>query len=199
MANRPKPEETISTKTRVNSVYSWVTKSGPQQPNPTRELATTTHKTRLLCRRRPTLPHPPECSTIGAGGLSFRVRNGTGRDPTANTTDKNQATTHPHHNGWAVSCQTLNNGREQKLLFNHCFCVLNVWSISTGHLHTLRCFQIRPINPIIYRGPQKKPNLGTGFPLRCFQRLSLPYVANQPCPRRDNWHTRGTSIPVLSY
>ena len=30
-------------------------------------------------RRRPTLPHPPECSTIGAIELSFRVRNGTGR------------------------------------------------------------------------------------------------------------------------
>ena len=35
------------------------------------------------CRRRPTLPHPDECSTIGAGGLSFRVRDGTGRSPSA--------------------------------------------------------------------------------------------------------------------
>ncbi len=34
-------------------------------------------------RRCPTLPHPHECSTIGAGGLSFRVRDGTGRFPTA--------------------------------------------------------------------------------------------------------------------
>jgi len=24
-------------------------------------------------------------------------------------------------------------------------------------------------------------------------------VANQPCPWRDNWHTRGSSVPVLSY
>src|SRR5690242_3371876 len=39
------------------------------------------------CRRRPTLPHPDECSTIGAGGLSFRVRDGTGRSPSAKTTD----------------------------------------------------------------------------------------------------------------
>src|SRR5690606_22651857 len=38
-------------------------------------------------RRCPTLPPPPEGSTIGAGGLSFRVRNGTGRFPTAITTD----------------------------------------------------------------------------------------------------------------
>ena len=41
----------------------------------------------IECRRRPTLPHPDECSTIGAGGLSFRVRDGTGRSPSANTTD----------------------------------------------------------------------------------------------------------------
>ena len=30
-------------------------------------------------RRRATLPHPLECSTIAVPGLSFRVRNGTGR------------------------------------------------------------------------------------------------------------------------
>src|SRR5690348_3496044 len=44
-----------------------------------------------------------------------------------------------------------------------------------------------------------RPHLGTSFPLRCLQRLSLPNIANQPCPWRDNWHTRGPSVPVLSY
>ncbi|EFH28880.1 LOW QUALITY PROTEIN: conserved hypothetical protein, partial [Streptomyces sviceus ATCC 29083] len=39
------------------------------------------------------------------------------------------------------------------------------------------------------------PHLEAGFPLRCFQRLSLPNVANQPCPWQDNWHTRGSSVP----
>ena len=43
------------------------------------------------------------------------------------------------------------------------------------------------------------PNLGAGFPLRCFQRLSLPNVANRPCRWRDNRHTRGSSTQVLSY
>ena len=38
-------------------------------------------------RRRPTLPHTPVCSTIGAMRLSFRVRNGTGRFPHAMTTE----------------------------------------------------------------------------------------------------------------
>ena len=39
----------------------------------------------MVVRRRPTLPHTPVCSTIGAVGLSFRVRNGTGRFPHAMT------------------------------------------------------------------------------------------------------------------
>ena len=45
----------------------------------------------------------------------------------------------------------------------------------------------------------RNPNLGAGFPLRCFQRLSLPNVANRPCRWRDNRHTRGSSTQVLSY
>jgi hypothetical protein len=49
------------------------------------------------------------------------------------------------------------------------------------------------------RLPGGKPHLETCFPLRCFQRLSLPNVANQPCSWQNNWHTRGSSIPVLSY
>ena len=39
----------------------------------------------MYVRRRPTLPHRHQCSTIGAEGLSFRVRNGTGRFPFAMT------------------------------------------------------------------------------------------------------------------
>ena len=82
----------------------------------------------------------------------------------------------------------------------HDWCGMCVyWCISTGRLHTLLCFQVRPINPVVFWEPQMKPHLKTGFPLRCFQRLSLPYVANQPCSWRNNWHTRGTSVPVLSY
>ena len=33
-----------------------------------------------------------------------------------------------------------------------------------------------------------KTHLEVGFPLRCFQRLSIPYVANQRCC----WSTTGT-------
>jgi len=37
------------------------------------------------------------------------------------------------------------------------------------------------------------------FPLRCFQRLSVPYLATRRCSWRNNRYTRDTSIPVLSY
>lgn len=57
----------------------------------------------MVVRLRPTLPHRHQCSTIGAEGLSFRVRNGTGRFPFAMT-----AVTlwryrrHPRHAGLGV-------------------------------------------------------------------------------------------------
>jgi hypothetical protein len=42
-------------------------------------------------------------------------------------------------------------------------------------------------------------HLGTGFTLRCFQRLSLPDAATRLCRWRDNRFTGGPSTPVLSY
>ena len=45
------------------------------------------HSWERVVRLRPTLPHRHQCSTIGAEGLSFRVRNGTGRFPFAMTAE----------------------------------------------------------------------------------------------------------------
>jgi hypothetical protein len=95
-------------------------------------------------------------------------------------------------------------GTRTSLLFAQSCCEQVARPISTGQLHTLRCFHFRPINPVFCWGPYPpygggSPHLEAGFPLRCFQRLSFPNVANQPCPWQDNWHTRGSSIPVLSY
>ena len=83
-------------------------------------------------------------------------------------------------------------------------CVVSPRPVSTGQLHTLRCFHFRPINPLVWAGALpdlvgERPHLEASFPLRCFQRLSLPNVANQQCTWRYNWHTRGSSVPVLSY
>src|ERR1700731_2732127 len=40
----------------------------------------------FLSGQRPTLPHTRACSTIGAEGLNFRVRDGNGWDPFARIT-----------------------------------------------------------------------------------------------------------------
>ena len=72
-------------------------------------------------RRRATLPHPLECSTIAAPGLSYRVRNGTGRLTRAMTTAKprsrndNQNTWRPFRPfNYHVAVREPASGREAK-------------------------------------------------------------------------------------
>ena len=108
---------------------------------------------RVECRRRPTLPHPTGCSTIGAGGLSYRVRDGTGRTPSATTTD-------------TTNNQTINQSIKVGLPVGGWLCAQghtvdantrNVWvsprPISTGRLHPSQGFHLQPINPIVCGGP----------------------------------------------
>ena len=75
--------------------------------------------------------------------------------------------------------------------------------ISTGQLHTLLHFHLRPINDIVYVVPYSmkdaRSHLRESFTLRCFQRLSRPHLATLLCRWHDNRCTRGASIPVLSY
>ncbi|PMP72831.1 MAG: hypothetical protein C0187_00925 [Calditerrivibrio nitroreducens] len=71
--------------------------------------------------------------------------------------------------------------------------------MSTGQLNASLRLHTQPINVVVYNGSSGRSNLGAGFPLRCFQRLSIPNMATQLCPWQDNWCTRGSSIPVLSY
>ena len=163
-----------------------------------------------MCWRCLTLPQPHDCSTISAVKLSYRDRNGTGRTLDAKTTNTNLDATHPTRVCCVKHC-TTNTNTIFSLLFAatllpatilccpHATGVFCVGVLVPVTYNTSPCSQPWPINPIIFREPQQKPHLKTGFPLRCFQRLSLPHVANQPCHWRDNWHTRGTSIPVLSY
>ena len=71
--------------------------------------------------------------------------------------------------------------------------------ISTGQLNASRRLHLPPINLVVSQGSSGTSHLRGGFPLRCFQRLSFPSLATQLCRWRDNWYTRGSSIPVLSY
>ena len=166
-----------------------------------------------MLRRCPTLPHPPRCSTIGAVGLSFQVRNGFWAFPPRYDHRKvsNYSPT-PGLIGGGCGLSVIRIVVASSAFSSHPLFWLGGWVV----------FSVGPLVPVGSRAHYcastsglstqsspgglhtphvgcRKPHLGAGFPLRCFQRLSLPNVANQPCTWRYNWHTRGSSIPVLSY
>src|SRR4051812_2250878 len=119
----------------------------------------------------------------------------------------------PPRTGWGGLFRTAQWTRDNQFLLASLVCLTEppdgVCGQALGLLvpvssHTLRCFHFRPINPLVWAGAlpprgSERPHLEASFPLRCFQRLSLPNVANQQCTWRYNWHTRGSSVPVLSY
>ena len=72
-------------------------------------------------------------------------------------------------------------------------------AISTGRLNASPRLHPRPIDVVVFHGPQGRSRFKGGFPLRCLQRLSRPYIATQHFGWRHNCSTRGTSIPVLPY
>ncbi len=153
-----------------------------------------------IFRQRPTLPLSLPSSTIGAEELNFRVRDGNGCFLFAIATEKT-----------LISCQKLllRPFRYKHIkTFNHLCqnCGQTSRPISTRKLNISLCLHIGPINLVIYKGslvpvfpPEGISNLEVGFPLRCFQRLSIPNLATQQCRWHDNWNTIGSSIPVLSY
>ncbi len=104
-----------------------------------------------MSRRRPTLPPSLPGSTIGAGGLNFRVRDGTGCFPSAVATETvllEDPTRKPRDNAEDASLEqspkNCDSEREQKS---------SPRPISTGQLHTLPCFHFRPINLVVCQGP----------------------------------------------
>ena len=130
-----------------------------------------------LKRRRATLPHPLECSTIAAPGLSYRVRNGTGRLTRAMTTANLTATagkpkeSKPANQSF-VAVREPDSGREaqspsesnrdhQALIVAwdrstgktrnqppYGWNVVSPSPVSTGRLHPSRDFHPRPIKHV---------------------------------------------------
>jgi hypothetical protein len=72
-------------------------------------------------------------------------------------------------------------------------------AISTGRLNALPRLHLRPIDVVVFHGPQGRPGFEGGFPLRCLQRLSCPHIATLHCGWRHNSSTSGAFTPVLSY
>ncbi len=76
-------------------------------------------------------------------------------------------------------------------------------AISKARLRTSPSVRLPPIDQVVSLGPYHlavgESHLGIGFPLRCFQRLSVPDLATRRCRWSDNRYTRGPFNPVLSY
>ena len=150
-------------------------------------------------RRRPTLPHSLPCSTIGAGGLNFSVRNGKRCFPSAIATGMSTAAS-----PGAACYRQLNWTTGEAEAIGQLKSDQASRTISTGRLNASPRLHLRPINLVISEGPLAslcwgKSHLGASFALRCFQRLSHPDIATRQYRWHDNRYTRGPSDPVLSY
>ena len=157
------------------------------------------------------------CSIIGDGELNFRVRNGVGC--TLSSMATKEISGHLFKSGCVARLRALGHGRPNicsemrqhnrdaivKILKQgwKIFEKQDARAISTGQLHPSQGFHLQPIDEVVYLGPSGlasgRTYLKAGFPLRCFQRLSLPHIATLLCRWHDNRSTSGVSIPVLSY
>ena len=103
-----------------------------------------------MFRQRPTLPPSRPGSTIGAGGLNFRVRDGTGCFPSAMATETrclaiDVGTDDGEGAALEQSSRTTIASASKK--------ESSPRAISTGQLHTLPCFHFPPINLVVFEGP----------------------------------------------
>jgi hypothetical protein len=94
-----------------------------------------------MSRRRPTLPPRYQGSTIGAGGLNFRVRNGTGCSPSAVAAETAWGCEPP---SVMLGTSEPDSEREQES---------SPRPISTGRLNTSPCLHLRPIYLVVCEGP----------------------------------------------
>ena len=130
-----------------------------------------------VVRRRATLPHPVGCSTIAVPGLSFRVRNGTGRLSWAMAAaNLGLSAGKQGVSRRRVAVRGPDNGRDSLLLTDRArvrTCSLCAFAgpcrvlrhtppgrvdvgclstISTGRLHPSRGFHVRPIDHVFCMG-----------------------------------------------
>ncbi len=136
------------------------------------------------------LSHVLRRSTIGAAALNGRVRDGIGCFARAMTTKPRKK----HKSGVQVTLQKFAGACLASTGSNQAY-----RAISTGQLNALLRLHLRPIDVVVFHGPQGRPGFEGGFPLRCLQRLSCPLIATQHCRWHDNWSTSGAFTPVLSY
>ena len=160
-----------------------------------------------MCAQRPRLPHGSPCSTLRR---CHGARPGSGWSwvepwrsrPRTHPNGRNEVTTsHPTSDDFATEVMRY---RDEQSVPGHLYEKNRPRPLVRLGSSQLPAVHRPPINPVIFRGSyllcgSEKAHLGAGFPLRCCQRLSLPNVATQRCELPHNWHTSGSSSPVLSY
>ena len=159
------------------------------------------------------------CSTIGAVGLNFSVRDGKRWIPNAiNRLNKGPIYTYMYRTFEKSNLETLRKLSWSHIIMNLCrapggiaqgwwrFVLLlcTAWRKAFGQLVLLDwahcCVYICSLSTSWSTTTlMRKSNLVVGFALRCFQRLSRPDADTQRCSWRNNWYTGGRSITVLSY
>ena len=143
-------------------------------------------------------------STIGAEEFNGRVRDGIGflaprsNHRTGEGQRQGRLRRHPELSHSSKSNSLSRSCPIREADMNHESNQANR-AISTSQLNASPRLHIWPINVVVFHGSQGSSRFKGGFPLRCLQRLSRPYIATLHCGWRHNSSTRGTSIPVLSY
>ena len=148
------------------------------------------------------LSHAPGRSTIAAGALNVRVREGNGCDSPAKATgqkinnrkreDERKGPQRGSRGGAPEGASRMKNlvssppalplsriggGRSGQA----------ARPIRTGLLRPSRALRTRPVHPVVFRGPSAcsrtgRTDLRGGLALRCLQRLSRCGVATRRCP-----------------
>ncbi len=151
------------------------------------------------------LSHSYNCSTIGATRLNFRVRDGNGCTPRAISTEilETIRSVREKYDEKTPASECLDSARKEVRRRGRKAFLDTFRAISIARLKTLLSVHLQPINPVVSRGTYRlateESHLWVGFPLRCFQRLSIPNLATRLCRWSDNRYTRGSFNPVLSY
>ena len=167
----------------------------------------------MRCRQRPTLPRPLGRSTIGAVGLNDRVRDGNGCGPYALIAGEFFCSPRKQRVGSSDRVNRI------QIRNRSCSALLGFATEDLGrHASSQAARAIRTAalgggcppstgglstssSPTALQGARSSGSvhLGGGFPLRCVQRLSQPFIATRRCPWQDSRDTSGSSDPVLSY
>ena len=143
----------------------------------------------LVWKKAATYSPALHCSTIGAGGLNFSVRNGKRWDTAAITTWLGVWLSHKQgkegvtRHAALMSCGIRNMRADDTAEMRE---VRKFRAISSARLWRRRLYTCALSTSSSWTTLMRSSNLAAGFALRCFQRLSDPDSDTRRCTWRHN-------------